>query len=136
MDSLQNKIMSEMVSNHSSALERNFDLAKKLIKICQSGTVEIIEKNKYTGEELILLYLIGKCYAKEAGFTNSNGVVNKELIDELGKSEGSIFPWLKNLRDSNKIKQNKETSPIEHFIPINLVENTLTKLINKSNQND
>lgn len=131
MESLQNKIMAEMVSDHNSALERNFDLAKELLKITKNGTVEVIEKNKYTGEELILLYLVGKCYAKEAGFSKSTGVTNQELKDELGKSEGSIFPWLKNLRDSNKIRQNKDLSPIEHYIPINLIEYTLIKLKNK-----
>lgn len=134
MDSLRNKIMSEMVSDSNNALERNFELAKKILRITKQGTVEIVEKNKYSGEELIMLYLIGKCYAKEAGLSATNGATSNELKDELGKSEGSIFPWLKNLRDSKKIKQNKETSPIEHYIPTNMIEDTLSKLINKWEQ--
>lgn len=131
MTSLEDRIKKEMLSDYASALEKNFDIAKKFLKITSNGTVEIIDKNKYSGEELIQLYLIGKCYAKEVGLAQSNGVNNIELIDELGKPEGSIFPWLKSLRDNKKIKQNKEISPVEHFIPINLIEETLLKINNK-----
>ena len=131
MGTLEEKIKSEMISDYRSSLEKNFDLAKKLVKISSEGTVEIIEKNKFSGEELVLLYMIGKCYAKEAGLSNSNGVSNAELINELGKPEGSIFPWLKSLRESKKIKQNNSVKPIEHFIPINLIEETLNKLSKK-----
>jgi len=131
MGTLEEKIKSEMISDYRSSLEKNFDLAKKLIKISSEGTVEIIDKNKFSGEELVLVYMIGKCYAKEAGLSKGNGVTNSELINELGKPEGSIFPWLKSLREANKIKQNKSVKPIEHYIPINLIEDTLIKLTKK-----
>ncbi len=131
MNTLEEKIKNEMISDYGNSLEKNFDLAKQLVKISRDGTVDILEKEKFSGEELILLYLIGKCYAKEAGLSQSNGVVHNELINELGKPEGSIFPWLKSLRDSKKIKQNKNAHPIEHYIPINLIEETIIKLNKK-----
>lgn len=131
MSTLEDRIKKEMISDYSSSLEKNFDFAKQLIKISKDGAVEILGKEKFTGEELILLYLIGKCYAKEAGLSQSNGVSNTELIDELGKPEGSIFPWLKSLREAKKIKQNKNVKPVEHFMPINLIEDTLIKLNKK-----
>lgn len=131
MSTLEERIKKEMISDYSSSLEKNFDFAKQLIKITKEGTVEVLGKEKFSGEELILLYLIGKCYAKEAALSQSNGVSNTELINELGKPEGSVFPWLKSLRESKKIKQNKTVKPIEHYIQINLIEETLNKLCKK-----
>ena len=125
MNSLKERISGEMTVDYASALEKNFDLAKQFIRITQDGKVDIAEKEKLTGEEQISLYLIGKLYAKEAGFAATEEVGSKELLDELGIPEGSLFPWLKNLRDGNKIKQVKKGQYAYHIIPINLVEKTL-----------
>lgn len=125
MHNLKERISEEMTVDYASALERNFDLAKQFIRITKDGKVDIPDKEKLTGQEEILLYLIGKLYAKEAGFAATTEVGNKELLDELGIPEGSLFPWLKNLRDGNKIKQVKKGQYTYHVIPPNLVEKTL-----------
>lgn len=135
MADLKEKILSEMMSNHSTALERNFEKAKSFFKISQTGGVEILAKESFGGEELILLYLIGKCYAKEVGVSGTSGATNEELKQELGKPEGSILPWLKSLRDKNKIRQNKDARPTEHYILTNLIEDTLNKLGKKEKKN-
>jgi hypothetical protein len=122
---LKERIGEEMTVDYSSALEKNFDLAKQFVRITKDGKVDIVDKEKLTGEEEILLYLIGKLYAKEAGFAATAEVGNKELLDELGIPEGSLFPWLKYLRDENKIKQVKRGRYAYHVIPPNLVEKTL-----------
>lgn len=122
---LKERISEEMTVDYSSALEKNFDLAKQFIRITKDGKVDILDKEKLTGEEEILLYLIGKLYAKEAGFAATAEVGNKELLDELGIPEGSLFPWLKYLRDENRIKQVKRGRYAYHVIPPNLVEKTL-----------
>ena len=62
---LRKKIIDEMTVNYSNALEKNFDLAKQFIRITQDGKVDILHKEKFGGKEQILLYLIGKLYAKE-----------------------------------------------------------------------
>lgn len=131
MSSLKDKIKGEMISDYSNALERNFELAKSIIKITPTGKIEILEKDKFSGEELILLYLIGKKYAYEAEISSSFGADNQELIIELGKPSGSIFPWLKNLRQKKKIIQDKNKTPIEHYIAENVIEVTLKELSNK-----
>lgn len=128
MTSLQERIRNEMTSDYTSALEKNFELAKEFVLVTPTGRVEVKNKNLYSGQELIQLYLIGKCYSKEANYSESHGATNDELIEELGKSEGSIFPWLKKLRDNKLIKQIKNSSPVEHYIPINLIESTLLKI--------
>ncbi len=131
------RIIEEMTTDYSNALERNFELAKRFIGITKDGKVDVLVKDKLTGKESILLYLIGKLYAKEAGYAETEGVGNKELMDELGITEGSLLPWLKGLRDDNqKIKQVKKERYVYHFIPINLVEKILKSIelkLKKSN---
>lgn len=122
---LKKMIIEEMTVDYSNALEKNFDLAKQFIRITKDGKVDILFKDKLSGKEKILLYLIGKLYAKEVGFAATDDVGNKELMDELGIPKGSLLPWLKDLRDENKIKQVKKGRYTHHSIPVNLVERTL-----------
>lgn len=125
---LKRRIAEEMTVDYASALEKNFDLAKQFIRITREGNVDILFKDKLTGEERIRLYLVGKLYAREAGLAATNEAENKELMDELGIPRGSLYPWLKGLRDKNMIKQvGKE----RHVIPVNLVERTLNSIEQK-----
>jgi len=131
MSDLKDRISSEMLSDYSSSLERNFEIAKKYIRVTTNSTIEIINKEKYNGEDLILIYCIGKQYSKEAEISESSGVSNRELQDELGKPSGSILPWLKSLRDKKKLLRDKTKSPIEHFVPLNQIEPILLDLEKK-----
>jgi len=128
MSNLKERITSEMLSDYRNSLEKNFEVAKKLIRITNEGKVEILNKNKFSGKELILLYCIGKQYAAEAGLTKRIGVTNKELQDELSIPLGSILPWLKNLRSKKKINQDKTITPNEHYVPLNYIEPILKEL--------
>ena len=131
---LKARILAEMTSEYSNILDRNFDLAKKFIRLSREGKVEVIHKDKLNGPDQIVLYLIGKLYAKEAGLSESDDVGSKELLNELGILENSLWPWLKELRDNNIIKQKKIGKFKNHYIPINLVERYL-KEINKKVSN-
>lgn len=122
-----------MMANHSNSLERNFDLAKKFIRITELGKVEVLNKDNIGGKEQVLLYLIGKLYAKEIQLTETGCVASKELTEELGVLETSLRPWLKKLRDENRIKQDKLDKYTCHFIPTNLVEKTLKEIDKKLN---
>lgn len=130
-NNLKKRIIEEMTVDYSNALEKNFDLAKQFIRITKEGKVDILFKDKLSGEEQILLYLIGKLYTKEAGFIATDDVGNKELMDELGVPKGSLLPWLKRLRDKNRIKQVKKGRYTHHVIPVNLVERTLKSVERK-----
>lgn len=132
---LKKMIIEEMTVDYSNALEKIFDLAKQFIRITKNGKVDILFKDKLSGKEKILLYLIGKLYAKEAGFAATDDVGNKELMDELGTPKGSLLPWLKDLRDKNKIKQVKKGRYTHHNIPVNLVERTLKSTERKLKKN-
>jgi CRP-like cAMP-binding protein len=129
---LRKRILEEMTVNYSNALEKNFELAKQFIRITREGKVEVLFKDRLTGKEQILLYLIGKLYAKEAGLSTSESVDNKELMNELGIRIGSLLPWLKELRKNPGIKQiKKEKRRVEHYIPVNLIERVLQRIDKK-----
>lgn len=130
-ENLRERILQEMTVDYSKVLEKNFGLAKQFLRLTKEGDVEILVKEKVTGQERILLYLIGKLYAKEAGLTPSDEVGNRELMENLGMPQGSLLPWLKDLRDENKIKQVKRERHTYHMIPINLVEKTLGQIDKK-----
>ena len=130
-EALKHRIIEEMTVEYSSVLEKNFDLAKQFIRITQDGKVDVIVKDKVTGKDKILLYLIGKLYAKEAGLSPTDDVGNKELMDELGIPSGSLLPWLKELREEKKIKQIKKGKSVHHRIAINVMERTLKSIEKK-----
>jgi hypothetical protein len=122
---LKKKILEEMTVEYSSNLEKNFDLAKQFIRITREGTIDVLVKDRVGGTDQLLLYFIGKMYAKEAGLAMTDEVGNSELMEELGIPIGSLMPWLKELRDKNRIKQVKRDNKAYHTIPVNLVESTL-----------
>jgi len=130
-EKLKKRIIEEMSVDYSSALEKNFDLAKQFIRVTKEGKVEVRMKNRLNGKEQILLYLIGKLYAKEAGLATTEDVGNKEMMDELGVPKGSLLPWLKDLRDKNQIKAVKKGQYTHHIILGNLVERTLLDIEEK-----
>lgn len=128
---LEERIREEMTVNVGSALERNFETAKKMMSITPEGKVNLNNRERLGGEDKIILYLIGKVYAKKAGYANDEQVPNKELLDELGIKEGSLLPWLKNLRDGNRIKQVTRENLSYHFIPHNLISSELERISTK-----
>lgn len=128
---LKKKILGEMTVNYSDNLEKNFDLAKQFVRITRDGQVDVLIKDKVTGTERIQLYLIGKMYAKEAGLATTDEVGNNELMEQLGIPIGSLLPWLKQLRDANRIKQLKREKNVYHRIPVNLIEGTLKAMEKK-----
>lgn len=125
---LKQKIIDEMTVDYSHALEKQFDLAKQFIRITKEGKVDILNKDKMSGKELVSLYLIGKLYSKEAGYSVTDDVGNSELMNELGIPKGSLLPWLKELRDANKIKPLKKGKYTYHAIAMNMVEKILRSI--------
>jgi len=128
---LKSRILQEMVVDHSGTLERNLDLAKRFISITTAGKVEIVCKAKLIDKEKILLYLVGKQYAKTAELAEREHVGNKELANELGIPHDTIRRRLKDLRDEKKISQLKEGKHVFHCIPENLVQRTLKAIEEK-----
>lgn len=130
-EKLKQRILQEMTVDYSKVLEQDFDLAKQLFRLTKDGDVEILVREKISGKEEILLYLIGKLYAREAGLTSTEEVGNEEFLEKLGMPTGSLLPWLKTLRDSNIVKQIRREGRTYHIIRINLVDKILKKIMKK-----
>jgi len=128
---LRKKILAEMTVDYSNLLEKNFDLAKQFVRLLRDGSVELLVKDKLGGKEQILLYLMGKLYSKEAGLATTFEVGNAELMDQLGMPIGSLLPFLKDLRDANKVRQVKREKNVYHSLPPGQIEETLTALERK-----
>jgi len=133
---LRKRILEEMTVDYSRILGQNLDLAKQFIRLSENGDVEVLVREKLSGKEKILLYLIGKLYAKEGRLTPTDEVGNNELMEKLGMPSGSLLPWLKGLRDENKIKQIERERHTYHSIPINQVERTLKEIMKKVQKTD
>lgn len=133
--SLKAKILDEMMTDYRSALEKNFQIAKQLIKISKEGKVEVFFSEKLSTENKICLYLIGKAYTQEAELTDTNEASAKELMDDLGIIKGSFYPVIKRLRDKNKIDQIRRGKYTYFSIPSNRIERILLK-INKKIKNN
>jgi hypothetical protein len=128
---LKQRILDEMSVSYANALEKNFELAKQFIRVTSEGRVEVLMREQLNGKQQILLYLIGKLYSKEAGLTPAESAGNKELTEELGIPMGSLLPWLKDLRDQNRIKAVKTGY---HQVSVNLIEKTLKEIEKKLNK--
>jgi len=124
---LDSRIKEEMTVDYENVLEKNFDVAKEFIRITSTGTIDVLGKEKFIGIEKILLYFIGKVYAKEAGLSDSEFTSHKELCQELGIVKGSVLPWVKKLRDEGKLDVKKG----KHAIKVNYIESILKKLSEK-----
>lgn len=129
--SLEDRIKEEMTVNYHDALEKNFELAKELIAITPEGKVSLRKSAGLGGEDRILLYLVGKVYSKKAGFAEDEKVANEELMNELGVKEGSLFAWLKFLRDKNLIKNVMRGNLVYHYITPNHIERVLNEISKK-----
>ena len=116
---------------YSDALERNLDLAERYLRITEKGTVVLQKTENLSGKERILLYLVGKLYARKAGWADADEVGNQELMDELGVGGNSLRPWLKSLRDENKIERIEKGGKVFHKVPLYLVDKTLKDLEKK-----
>jgi hypothetical protein len=133
-DAFKKKILDEMTVDYASSLEKNIDLAKKFIRITKDGKVDVLNRDRFSGKNQILLYLIGKLYAKEAGLAQEDDVGNEELEKELQMKTGSLLPWLKDLRDSNRVKQVRRERNVYHTISANQIEEILRSIRDKASE--
>jgi hypothetical protein len=133
-DAFKKKILDEMTVDYASSLEKNIDLAKKFIRITKDGKVDVLNRDRFSGKNQILLYLIGKLYAKEAGLAQEDDVGNEELEKELQMKTGSLLPWLKDLRDSNRVKQVRRERNVYHTISANQIEEILRSIRDKASK--
>lgn len=124
-DSLKERILAEMTVSHADALEKHFELAKQLIQITTTGKIHLVEKDNYNAKEQIVLYLIGKVYAKKAELSIEDGADRSELMSELGLPGGTVDPKLKELADGRVIERNKDATATKYSVSLARLEQQL-----------
>ena len=124
-NSLKEKILDEMVVDYADTIDKNFECAKKFIRITKEGKIDVLVKDRVKGPTKILLYLLGKVYAKKAGLVDEDVVGNAELMEELNIQKGSLLPWIKTLSDAQKIKKIRKGASVKHVIALNVIEGTI-----------
>jgi len=129
---LKKRILDELSTDQSGVLDRCFAYAKEVLRISPDGKVEVLNRDKLTGKEQILAYLIGKLYAKEVDLAAAEDVGHKELANELGIPMGSLAPWLKALKESSMIRPVKRNRYTNYAVQINVVERVLKQLAGKA----
>ncbi len=136
MKTLKDKILEELTIDSSRLLEESFDQIKKYLRITPAGAIQLLNVEKLTGEEQLILYMIGKTYAKEAGLVVSDAVSNAEFMAELTMPKGSLLPGLKKLRDAHKVHQIKteggERGSVAHYIALPRIKAIVSEIVQKT----
>jgi len=89
-------------------MERYSSLAKRFVSINGQGEISIIVEG--SDKERILLYLIGKLYARKDGLVPSEFVDRSELVEKLGIPETSLLELLKELGNKQLISRSRIVS--------------------------
>lgn len=90
-----------MTVDIESELSKYKEKVKSLISLTPSGEV-LLKQSDLKAKEKILIYLIGKAYAKVVGYSESTAT-NKELIDALHLPEGTVKHNLFQLRNEGLV---------------------------------
>ena len=63
--SLKSLIAKERAVDHAGVLERNFEMAKGFIRVSKDWKVDVLDRDRFSGKDQIMLCLIRGLYAKE-----------------------------------------------------------------------
>ena len=128
---LKEKIAGEMKTDYYSVLENCFDIAKTLFNILDNGAIDVIHRDSLSIPDQLVVYLIGKAYAKEGGLSEFADAGNKELLKELSLSEGSLLPSIKRLRDKKQIMTLRRNGYTFHNVPLRNIDSILKEIAKK-----
>lgn len=116
---LKDKIQDQMVTDHETILESNFERVEKLFRLYEDGTINL--EGKYRDLEVklqILIYLIGQRFAYEGELAESDALGTSFFYDRIDKSDRTIRNYLQELRDEGYV--NKEGQSNHRLITENL----------------
>lgn len=107
MEELKKWIEEELTVSEISDLVKNKDRVKEVIRITKDGKILFnVDLTKLSAKQIVCLYMIGKVYARVAGYVDTESVSNRELL-ALNMPEGTIGYTLKELRDERTIVAEK-----------------------------
>lgn len=102
MSDLKRWIQEELTVDIENELSKYKEKVKEYIQLTPSGEV-ILKQTDLTAKQKILVYLIGKIYAKAAEYSDENNATNKELAEALRLPEGTVKYTLFELRNEGLV---------------------------------
>jgi len=103
--SLEDKIKNQFLADTESILEDSLEALDGWFRFHGDGTINLssdIRELKATSQ--ILVYLIAKRYASEAGLLDNPGLNNEFLYSRFSQKEVTIRGYQKDLRDEGLIR--------------------------------
>lgn len=130
MEDLKKWVKEELTVTEIDTLAKNKEKVKQLIGVTNDGRIIFkVDTSRLLAKEIICLHMIGKAYAQIAGYTDTEAVTNKELIETLRLPEGTIGYTLKELRDEKVIVSEKTGV---HHISHDKVEIVIDSILKKT----
>jgi len=108
-EELVNWIKDKMTVDEMSVLETNKEIISKFIGITKDGkSILLVDKAKLNGQQMIVLYLIGKFMSKLAGYANQANTKNIEIAGSLGIPPGTVGRCLRELENAGTISRSEK----------------------------
>jgi len=123
---LKDKIQDEIVTDHETILESNFERVKQLLRLHEDGTINIEGKYRNLEPELqILIYFIGQRFAYEGELSETDSLTSSFFYERLDKSDRTIRNYLQELREDGFIKKEGQS---EHRLIAENLPDALTRI--------
>ncbi len=98
-------IRDTMTVNEESLIYANKELISRLVSLTKEGKVILsVDKSDLTGSQIVLLHLVGKLFAKVAGYSTNSSATNSEIASEMGIPLGTVGRCLMELRSRGFVR--------------------------------
>ena len=122
-------ILKRLIYEEELEFENLVPKVEKLVKIKKNGSPVIVcNENKLTQKEIMMLYIIGKFFAKQLGLSETESAFNKEIAEAYGLKDNVVGARITELKDDKYIEK---ISTGEHKVSTVKLEEFLDKLLAK-----
>ncbi|MFC6719171.1 hypothetical protein ACFQGT_02645 [Natrialbaceae archaeon GCM10025810] len=123
---LKDKIQDQMVTDHETILESEFDRVEKLFRLHEDGTINL--EGQYRSldtKSQMLIYFIGQRFAYEGELAEEDTLTSSFFYDRIDKSDRTIRNYLQDLREEGYIKKEGQS---EHCLIAENLPNALDQI--------
>ena len=123
-------ILKRLIYDEELEFEKLVPKVEKVVKVKkENGTPVIVcDEKKLSQKEKIMLYLIGKFFAKQLKLSETESATNKEIAKWLKLKENVVSARMSDLREEKLVEQ---VSKGEHKISTAKLDDFLDELLNK-----
>jgi len=106
---LSSWVRSNMTVDDSSIMMTHKESVSRLVSLSNDGKVILLKDRKlFSSRQLVVLYLLGKLFAKVANYSTSRAAVNSEIAYELGVPKGTVGRCLMELREMGHVRPSQD----------------------------